>query len=56
VKSIVEHYGDAVIVFVAIIALIGIVVPIITGAVSTEFSDLITNFFDTANAYLPTAP
>ena len=53
-QDILKEYGPAIITVVAVVALVGVVAAVIgtdgTGVVGKAFSDLINNFFDSANA------
>lgn len=52
-KEIIENYGGAILTFIVIIALIGILVWLVAGdnsPVAGVFKDLIDNFFNNANS------
>lgn len=57
-KALIEEYGHAILTFVVVIALIGIIVALLAvdGPVKTAFADLISKFFEKASAALPSGP
>ena len=52
-KEIIENYGGAILTFIVIVALIGILVWLVAGdnsPVAGVFKDLIDNFFDASSS------
>lgn len=53
-KALIEEYGHAILVFLVIIALLGIIVALLStnGPVQKAFTELIEKFFTQANSVL----
>lgn len=55
-EQLIKHYGPAILAVIVFLALGAILVNLLAldGDVATEFSEMITNFFDNMNAIKPT--
>lgn len=56
-KALIEEYGHAILTFLVVIALLGIIVLLLAtdGPVKSAFESLINDFFKSASAALPSA-